>query len=207
MVMDDLVLTMEEANPVMSKLLAGGIIVTAVHNHLLRNRPFTMYMHVQGMGDPVKLAGMLYAALAESRTPFPAAGQPATARAVPPVLDLDTAALDRTLDAKDVNNGGIYQFSILRAEAVTDMGMPVPPAMGQKKPQPGRDKQPCGRRRDSAEDVPQQRRVRVLKADRPQRQADVHGISRKLASAARAPGRRAAWRRRKPRCRRHSAPA
>jgi hypothetical protein len=130
MVMGDLVLTMDEVNPVMSKLLAGGIAVTAIHNHLLRNRPFTMYMHVQGMGDPVKLAGVLHTALAESRTPFPAAGQPATARAAPPALDLDTAALDRTLGAKGVNNGGIYQFSIPRAEAITDMGLPVPPAMG-----------------------------------------------------------------------------
>ena len=35
MVMGDLVLTEDEINPVMLKLLAGGIAVTAVHNHLL----------------------------------------------------------------------------------------------------------------------------------------------------------------------------
>jgi hypothetical protein len=56
MVMGDLVLTMDEVAPVMTKLAAGGIEVTALHNHLLRNQPFTMYMHVQGNGDPVKLA-------------------------------------------------------------------------------------------------------------------------------------------------------
>src|SRR5712671_6292733 len=50
MVMGDLVLTMDEVNPVMAKLLAGGIQVTALHNHLLRNTPFTMYMHILGMG-------------------------------------------------------------------------------------------------------------------------------------------------------------
>src|SRR5947207_5806891 len=59
MVMGDLVLTGEEVNPVMAKLLAGGIEITALHNHLLRNQPFTMYMHVFGRGDPVKLAGVL----------------------------------------------------------------------------------------------------------------------------------------------------
>jgi hypothetical protein len=53
MVMGDLVLTMDEVGPVMTKLTAGGIEVTALHNHLLRNQPFTMYMHVQGNGDPV----------------------------------------------------------------------------------------------------------------------------------------------------------
>src|SRR5215469_18765767 len=52
MVMGDLVLTEDEVAPVMSKLAAGGIEVTALHNHLLRNQPFTMYMHVLGHGDP-----------------------------------------------------------------------------------------------------------------------------------------------------------
>ena len=71
--MGDLVLTMDEVAPVMTKLAAGGIEVTALHNHLLRNQPFTMYMHVQGNGDPVKLAAVLHAALAESKTPLSAA--------------------------------------------------------------------------------------------------------------------------------------
>src|SRR5205809_6884498 len=44
MVMGDLVLAMDKVNPVMAKLMAGGIEVTALHNHLLRNQPFTMYL-------------------------------------------------------------------------------------------------------------------------------------------------------------------
>ena len=136
MVMGDLVLTGDEVNPVMEKLLAGGIQVTALHNHLLRNHPFTMYMHVIGMGDPVKLATVLHGALAASKTPLLTAAtgssQPAGAAspASPPPIDLDTAALDQTLGAKGTNNGGIYQFSIPRAETVKDGGMPVPPALG-----------------------------------------------------------------------------
>ncbi len=134
MVMGDLVLTAEEVNPVMEKLLAGGIQVTALHNHLFRNQPFTMYMHVMGMGDPVKLATVLHTALTASKTPLAAvtgSSQPAgAAPASPPAIDLDTAALDRTLGAKGTNNGGIYQFSIPRAEAVKDGGMAVPPALG-----------------------------------------------------------------------------
>src|ERR671933_1907586 len=93
-VMGDLVLTEDEVNPVMAKLLAGGIEVTALHNHLLRNRPFTMYMHVLGQGDPAKLATLLHDALAESKTPMTAA--PA-GNAAPPAIDLDTAELDRIL--------------------------------------------------------------------------------------------------------------
>ena len=127
MVMGDLVLTMDEVAPVMTKLAAGGIEVTALHNHLLRNQPFTMYMHVQGNGDPVKLAAVLHAALAESKTPLTAAPAAPTP---PPAIDLDTAALDQTLGAKGANNGGVYQFSIPRAEPITDGNMNVPPPMG-----------------------------------------------------------------------------
>ncbi len=134
MVMGDLVLMMDEVGPVMAKIVAGGIEVTALHNHLLRNQPFTMYMHISGKGDPVKLATALHAALAASKTPLGAApsgsSQPAAAPASPPPIDLDTAALDQLLGAKGTNNGGVYQYGIPRAEPVKDGGMVVPPAMG-----------------------------------------------------------------------------
>jgi hypothetical protein len=126
MVMGDLVLTENEVNPVMTRLAAGGIEVTALHNHLLRNQPFTMYMHVLGHGDPVKLAAVLHTALAESKTPLSAA----PAAAAPSPIDLDTAAIEQRLGAKGTNNGGVYQFSIARAEPITDDGMAVPPPMG-----------------------------------------------------------------------------
>jgi Domain of Unknown Function (DUF1259) len=101
--------------------------VTALHNHLLRNQPFTMYMHVLGHGDPVKMATVLHAALAESKTPLSSA---AAAPASPPQIDFDTAAVDQALGAKGTNNGGVYQFSIPRAEPIKDNGMDVPPPMG-----------------------------------------------------------------------------
>src|SRR5882724_9006241 len=53
MVMGDLVLTEDEIQPVMKKLQEGGLEITALHNHLLRAQPATMYMHVMGHGDPV----------------------------------------------------------------------------------------------------------------------------------------------------------
>jgi hypothetical protein len=134
MVMGDLVLTEDEVNPVMTKVLSGGLQVTALHNHLLRNKPFTMYMHVMGTGDPVHLAQVLHDALAASRTPLTAAGsggtQPVAAPANPPKIDLDTTVLDRTLGAKGTNSGGILQYGIPRAEPVKDMGIIIPPAMG-----------------------------------------------------------------------------
>src|SRR5215510_9352264 len=122
MVMGDLVLTGDEVNPVMKKLVEGGIEITALHNHLLRNDPFTMYMHFQGRGDPAKLAGVLRSALEESKTPL---APPASAGS-PPTIDLDTAAIEKTLGAKGTNNGGVLAFNIPRAETIKDAGMTVP---------------------------------------------------------------------------------
>ena len=75
----------------------------------------------------MKLATALRAALAESKTPFDAAAPTPTQAAQ---IDLDTAKLDQILGAKGKVNGGVYQFSIPRRDAVTENGMSVPPAMG-----------------------------------------------------------------------------
>jgi len=129
MVMGDLVLTEAEIAPVMTKLAAGGIAITALHNHLLRAQPATFYMHVLGHGDPVRLAAALHEGLALSKTPLVNAPPPATGSARPQI-DLDTAMLDQILGAKGHIAGGVYQASIRRAEAVKDGGMEVPVAMG-----------------------------------------------------------------------------
>ena len=67
MAMGDLVLLKSEINPVMAKMIASGLEITAVHNHLLRASPATFYMHVAGHGDPVKVATAIRDALAESK--------------------------------------------------------------------------------------------------------------------------------------------
>ena len=129
MIMGDLVLLATEVNPVMKKLEENGIEITALHNHLLRNEPFTMYMHVMGRGDPVKLATVLHDALGESKTPLPGAA-PYAAPSAPSPLDLDTAMIDTALGRKGKVNGGVYQVNIPRAEKIKDGGMDVPEAMG-----------------------------------------------------------------------------
>jgi hypothetical protein len=110
----------------MKKLVEGGIEITALHNHLLRSSPATMYMHFLGHGDPAKLATALRTALAESKTPLAA---PAAAGSPPPI-DLDTAAIERTLGAKGTANAGVYGFNIPRAETIMEDGMPIPIGMG-----------------------------------------------------------------------------
>ncbi len=129
MVMGDLVLLVSEVTPVMTKLEEAGIEVTALHNHLLRNEPFTMYLHILGHGDPVKLATALHAALAESKTPLES-GSPSYSTPPASSIDLDTAAIDKALGHKGKVSGGVYQISIPRAEQIKDGGMDVPEAMG-----------------------------------------------------------------------------
>jgi hypothetical protein len=124
-VMGDLVLTQQEVNPVLSRLLEGGLTITALHNHLLRSSPGTMYMHVHGMGDAVKLAITLRQALSASQTPT---GETPTAAA--DAIGLDTKALDAALGRQGKVAGGTYQFSFPRAEQVTERGMKIPPSLG-----------------------------------------------------------------------------
>jgi len=126
MVMGDLVLTDTEISPVMKRLIDDGLEITAIHNHLLRTTVPVFYMHIGGHGDPAKLAATIRAALALSKTPLAA---PAAA-APPPPVDLDTAALEKTLGFKGTANGGVYQFSVPRAESISEGGMAVPPSMG-----------------------------------------------------------------------------
>ena len=128
MVMGDLVLTDDEINAVMAKLLAGGVQVTAVHNHLLRAQPPTYYMHVNGEGDAVNLATTLHDALGASKTPFDAPAQAAASPSAAP--ELDSARLEQVLGYKATLNGGVWQFTVPRGDATSDAGMAVPPAMG-----------------------------------------------------------------------------
>jgi hypothetical protein len=124
MVMGDVVLTQDEITPVMRKLVDGGLQITAVHNHLLRAQPMTLYMHVEGHGEAVALARALHDGLALSKTPFsppPGTSQPA---------NIDMLGIDRIMGFRGQDSGGIYQFSIPRAQPVTEQGMALPASMG-----------------------------------------------------------------------------
>jgi hypothetical protein len=127
MMMGDLVLTESELNPVMRSLLANGVEITAVHNHLLRATPATFYMHIGAHGDPVKLATVLRDALAQTQTPFEASAAPT---GEPLKLGFDTAQVEHALGQQGKNNGGVFQFSIPKSEPIRAGGMVVSPAMG-----------------------------------------------------------------------------
>src|SRR6266550_2185471 len=126
MVMGDLVLAEDEVTPVLTKLQEGGVEQTALHNHVLHESPRVMYMHISAMGDGVKIAKAIHDALALSKTPFasPAAGTQSQD------LGIDTKQIDQIMGQSGKVNGGVYQFSIPRAEKIMHNDMEVPPSMG-----------------------------------------------------------------------------
>jgi uncharacterized protein DUF1259 len=127
MVMGDLVLLDSEITPVMTKLLEGGLDITAIHNHILRASPATFYMHVGGHGDPEKMAAVIRSALSASKTPF---DPPATTAGPAPTVDLDTAKLDEIMGVKGNAVGGVYQFGVPRRDPAMESGMHVNGPLG-----------------------------------------------------------------------------
>lgn len=125
MVMGDLVLTEDEVAPVTAKLQAAGIEQTAIHNHLLYETPRVVYMHVDGHGTLQELSRGLHDALATTK--LPASASPS---APSQLTDLNQQEIEQALGRKGKVNGGVLQFSVPRAEKITDNGMEIPPSMG-----------------------------------------------------------------------------
>jgi hypothetical protein len=123
--MGDLVLAENEVTPVMTRLEAGGVELTALHHHVLHESPRLLYMHVHAHGDAVKIAETIHAAMALTKVP-PAAPAPAAIDA----LAIDTTAVARALGRVGRVSGGVYQVSVPRAESIRDGGVEIPPSMG-----------------------------------------------------------------------------
>ena len=126
MAMGDLVLAEREVTPVLTKLQELGVNPTALHNHVLRESPRVIYMHIEARGAPVKIAQAVHAALALTNTPpaKPDGAQP------PEPFPLDTTKIATALGRGGKVNGGVYQVSVPRAEVIRAEGMEVPPSMG-----------------------------------------------------------------------------
>jgi len=125
MVMGDLVLTEDEYNKVIDRLQEAGIGQTAVHKHLSQESPAIWWTHIQGTGDPVDMAKTINSALKLTGTPFKDSGSSESED-----LGLDTSQLDQTIGHTGTTQGGVYKYSIGRADSVTENGMELPTPMG-----------------------------------------------------------------------------
>jgi len=123
MVMGDMVLLDSEIAPAMSKLIANGLEVSALHNHIVGETPSIMYMHYGGHGEAMKLAEAVKSALAMTGTPLTSA-QP------PPLSTNDWSNVESILGLTGQRKGNVIQFGIPRKETISENGMDIPPFMG-----------------------------------------------------------------------------
>jgi len=131
LVMGDLVLTEDEVTPVLTKLEEGGVEISALHNHVLRESPRVIYLHIHAMGDSAKIAKAIHDALSLSKTPFAASPAPAQTQNI----GIDTKQIDQIMGQAGKANGVVFQYSIPRADDVMDTAMNasgtvIPPALG-----------------------------------------------------------------------------
>ena len=124
MMMGDLVLLDSEIAPVITKLVANGLDVSAVHNHIIGESPNIKYLHFGGHGDAVTLAEAMMAVLSVTKTPLTPPQSPQTP------ADDRWSNVESILGRTGVRKGNVVQFGIPRSETITENAMEIPPFMG-----------------------------------------------------------------------------
>ena len=124
----DLVLREGEVGPVVRQLEQEGIMITALHNHLVRESPKMMYLHFWGEGKPETLASSLRAALNRTKTPIEKAEAPQGESISD--ADLQAEEIQKVLGRKGKVKGGVLSISVARPEAIKVGDIELPPNMG-----------------------------------------------------------------------------
>lgn len=119
----DLALLEAEVTPVVSTLALNGFEVSAIHNHLMGERPRVMFVHFFARGDLDKLATGLKNVLGQTKTPR----APAASEAKPAY---DTKAIETVLGKAGNLNGVVLGFSFPREHRISTHSVALPPAMG-----------------------------------------------------------------------------
>ena len=123
MMMGDFVMLDSEEPAVVAKLVSLGLGVTAIHNHLVGEKPAIKFLHFSGSGDAEKLAQNIKSAFALTGTPL---GPTAT----PAASTVDWSAVEAVLGKKGKKAGTLISYSFPRSEKLLESGMEMPPAMG-----------------------------------------------------------------------------
>lgn len=118
----EIMLTEEEVAATTEKLARAGIDETGLHNHLLRESPHIMWLHVHGHGDAVEIAKALHDIVEANGGIFSEVENVQR-------LDLDMADLDRAMGSNGTINGGVYAYSIPRADPIYMNEVELAPGM------------------------------------------------------------------------------
>lgn len=129
MVMGDIILTETDLAPVQQEVMRQGLMITAIHNHFVRNKPNVMYMHIDGWGSVVSLSQSIksvFDKVAQVRGKDPKAGKVDSV-----VNKLNIAGLDSIIGHKGEMNKGVYKYTIGRPDvSLQEHGVPVSSFMG-----------------------------------------------------------------------------
>jgi hypothetical protein len=100
----------------MDAAFAGGLDVTALHNHFFFDEPKVYFMHLGGSGDPEKLAAGVKNVWDAIKTVRGKQALPATqfAGKVPKEGTIKAADLDKVFGAKSQSQDGVVKFTIGR---------------------------------------------------------------------------------------------
>jgi hypothetical protein len=124
MMMGDLCMLDSEEPAVVAKLVELGLGVTAIHNHLIGEKPAIKFLHFSGSGDAVTLAGKIRQVFAVTGTPL---GMPtATSASGTP----DWSAVEALLGTKGRKSGNVLSYGFPRNEKLMESGMEMPAPMG-----------------------------------------------------------------------------
>ncbi|MEE8583741.1 MAG: DUF1259 domain-containing protein [Acidobacteriota bacterium] len=114
MVMGDTVVFEDEVDAAMDAALAGGLEVTALHNHFFYAQPQVYFMHIGASGEAPDLAAAVAAVWKAIRQVRASRPNPATrfAGGVPQEGSLDTEQLQQTLGLQGQVRDGVLKVSL-----------------------------------------------------------------------------------------------
>lgn len=124
MMMGDLVLPDTEVQTVLSKITSSNLEVTAIHNHIMNEKPTVKYIHFSGKGDALNLAKSILSVLQVTGTPLKAPAN--TGQMTNP----DWSKVEAILGTTGKHNGNLLQYTFPRLEKLTESNMELPPYMG-----------------------------------------------------------------------------
>jgi hypothetical protein len=130
MVMGDTVVFEDEVTPAMDAAFAGGLEVTALHNHFFYDQPKVYFMHIGGQGDPETLATAVKSVWDAIKKVRSERADPATrfAGEVPQAGKIDTETIEKILGRKSETQQGVVKITIGRDGAMH--GVNVSGSMG-----------------------------------------------------------------------------
>jgi len=123
MLMGDIVLLETEFKNVLKRIEEKSIDISAIHNHLLGEKPKIMYLHISAMGKPVDLFNNLKEILSVTATPL-------NSSSTDTAQTIDWSNTETVLGITGKSEGKLLKFSIPRNEKIQDAGIEIPENFG-----------------------------------------------------------------------------